>query len=182
MRILLTLIQCILVPVLLCGQGEDQIRYSYVFTEKLKAVSLDFMEPVEGFYKVKKLTHDDFLHYDLVLHSIEKNFEMRFIIKKDTAGLLPHIECFNMSNTVAINDDHFDLRMQFFGSDQLEETFHADWGAYVDFIPKRTVTDKHFGRLLTLYAEHKGIIHAIFFFNHHDREKDIRMLSFSFLE
>ena len=159
-----------------------QIHYSHRFTKKLKKAHLNFIEPVEGFYKIRLPKKDEYLKYDLVLRSEEKAFEMRFHIDPAPTMAFPHMACFNLANSLATNDQHFNLEMQIFEQDNAHELFTADWAAYVDFIPKRSLTDKHYARLLTLFREEYGLVHLLLLFDHHGREKDLRLYTLSFID
>jgi hypothetical protein len=158
----------------------SQIHYSHRFTKKLKKTHMTFVEPVEGFYKIRMLKRDEFLKYDLVLESEEKAFEMRFLINPSPSISYPHIAHFNLANSLATNHQHFNLEMQFFEEEDVKSVFHADWAAFADFIPKRSLTDKHFARLVTLYNEAYGMAHLLLLFNSQDREKDLRLYTLSF--
>ncbi|MBX2817242.1 MAG: hypothetical protein KTR24_14635 [Saprospiraceae bacterium] len=160
----------------------DQIIYTRSFALELEAAGADFISPVEGFYKIKMLKADRHLEYDLVLRSEDKAFEMRFDVKPDYQLAVPHIHCFNLLNSIAVNEEHFDIELNLFSPEESQKRYHADWSAYADFVPKRRFSDFHYGRLVTIYREDRGLIHQILLFNEHNREKDLRMHTISFKE
>jgi len=160
----------------------ENVVYTRDFAKKLERSQADFIRPVEGFYKIKMLGQDEHMKYDLVLRSEDKNFEMRFVLDPDYALALPQMQCFNLLNSIATNDEHFDIKLLLYPEEQAKSDYNAEWAAYADFIPKKSYTDFHYGRLVTIYREGGGLIHQVLLFNEHDREKNLRMHSLSFLK
>ncbi len=152
-----------------------QIHYSRHFTKKLAATRVDFIEPVEGYYKVKMLKRDEFMRYDLVIHSEEREFEMRFCLQPGPNQPPPNITTLALASSLATNHQHFDLSIQVFPRDLAGKNFNAAWAAYVDFIPKPHLTDKHYARLVGIFDPTHGMIFELMLFNHHDEEKDRRL-------
>jgi hypothetical protein len=158
-----------------------QIQYTQHFTNELKRCRADFIAPVEGWYKIKLLKNEPGPRYDLALQSEEKDFELRFSLQPEYRVQAPHITCLTTASTLAINDDHADIHVNVFTADQALEFFHADWAAYADFVPKPSLTQKYYGRLVTLFRQDDGLMQIVMFFNEHDEEKDRRIYSLSFL-
>ncbi len=161
--------------------GKAQIYYSNHFTKKLTQTHGTFIKPIEGYYKVKIPDKDAFINYDLVLHSEEHDFEISMILEPTYHRNTPHIEHFVLASSLAINEEIFDIKMNFLSDAEAHSDFHADWAAYSDFIPKRSVSDKHFARLLTIYHEKWGLMHTLMLFNMHNGEKDHRLYTLRFL-
>ncbi len=159
-----------------------KVVYTRDFAQKLEKAQADFIRPVEGFYKIKVLDRDEFMKYDLVLRSQDKAFEMRFAIHPNDRLATPQIQCFNLLNSIATNDAHFDIKLSLYSEEQARSDYNAEWAAYADFVPKKSYSDYHYGRLVTIYREGSGLIHQVLLFNQHDREKNIRMHSISFLK
>ena len=157
-----------------------QIQYSHHFTKKLEACGVEFIRPLEGYYKVKMKRRDRFINYDLVLYSEDYNFEMRFWLDPDYRHDVPHITAFSLVNSLAINEPHFDIHMNLFREEDAKAYFNANWAAYSDFIPKRSLSDKHFGRLVCIYHQDKGMIYNLMLFNDHVEEKDRRLYALQF--
>ncbi len=157
-----------------------QIHYSHHFTKKLQRMAGEFIEPVEGFYKVKMLRKDAYMRYDLVIHSEDYAMEMRFSLQPKYQLNAPHISCFTLANSLASNDEHFDIKMHFFAEEEAEEYFHADWAAYADFVPKRSLTERYYARLVTIFHEEHGLMHTLLLFDEHHDEKQRRMYTLSF--
>lgn len=158
----------------------DQIVYTRHFARELEASTASFIQPLEGFYKIKMLKRDQHMEYDLVLRSEDKSFEMRFDLRPNYQLDVPHIHCFNLLNSLAINEEHFDIELNLFSPEESESRYHANWAAYADFVPKRRYTDYNYGRLVTLYREGAGLMHLVLLFNEHGREKDLRMHTLAF--
>ncbi|NND05105.1 MAG: hypothetical protein HKN87_01885 [Saprospiraceae bacterium] len=158
-----------------------QIHYTHQFTKKLKRTQLQFVEPVEGMYRIQMLRKDDFLKYDLVLASEDYQLDMRYIVEPKAGKMTPmHLTFLSRTSTLALNDEHFDIKVHVYHPNLANSLFHADWAAYADFIPKRSLTDKHFGRLLSIYKADCGVASILLLFNEHKGEEDRRMYSLSF--
>ena len=105
---------------------------------------------------------------------------MRFSLQPEYTADVPHITCLSTASTLAINDEQASISMHFFTPEQAQQYFQADWAAYADFIPKPQISDKYYGRLVTIFREGSGIIHEVLLFDFHDDEKDRRMYSLAF--
>lgn len=160
-----------------------QIHYSHQFTKKLQRAQLDFIEPVEGLYRIQLLKKDDFLKYDLVLVSENFELDMRYILEPKASLVTPsHIGFLTRTSSLAVNDGRFDISVHIFPFQEARSLFHADWAAFSDFIPKRSLTDKNYGRLVSIYRADRGLASTLILFNEHGEEKDRRIYSLSFSE
>lgn len=176
-----TIINLVLALLLKWDHLGAQTRYTHHFAKELDRCEATFVSPVEGWYKIKLLRHQREPVMDLALQSEDKHFEMRFSLQPEYTANVPHITCLTTASTLAINDDQTSIRMNFFTPEQALEYFHADWAAYVDFIPKPQISDKHYGRLVTIFREGSGIMHELLLFDFHDDEKDRRIYSLAFI-
>jgi hypothetical protein len=159
-----------------------QILYSRHFARKVEKCQASFIRPVENWYKIKMLDQDPYMRYDLVLASEDKAFEMRFFLDHKYDRQIPHIDFFSLASSLAINEDHFDIHMHIFPTDMAHRSFQADWAGYADFVPKRSLTEKAYARLVSIYREGTGLMHTLLLFNVHDEEKDRRMYTLTFVE
>ena len=159
-----------------------QLQYTRHFTNELLRCQAAFVTPVEGWYKIKMIRDKFGPKYDLALQSEDKEFEMHFNLDASYRANVPHITCMTTASTLAINADRFDIAINVFTPQQSQAYFKADWAAFADFIPKPSITDKSFGRLVTIFREGSGLMQEVFFFNHHDEEKNRRMYTLSFLD
>ncbi len=158
----------------------SQIHYSNHFTREISRCQAEFIEPVEGLYKVKMMKRDEDLNYDLVLFSEEYDFEMRFVLEPKYHRTTPHVDFFTLTTSLALNHERPDIHMNLFEPEEAHTRFNAQWAAYADFIPKRSLTEKSYARLLSIYRQDCGLIHTLLLFNEHTDEKDRRLHSISF--
>lgn len=161
-------------------QAEAQTHYTQRFAKELDRCDATFVSPVEGWYKIKLLRNQGEPKMDLAIQSEDKHFEMRFSLQPEYRANVPHISCLTTASTLAINDEQASIKMNFFTPEQALQYFQADWAAYVDFIPKPQISDKYYGRLVTIFREGSGIMHEVLLFDFHDDEKDRRIYSLSF--
>ena len=164
----------------LCQSVWGQLQYTQRFTNLLKRCDASFIMPIEGWYKIKLLRKSQARKYDLVLESEEHDFEIRFKLNPNYALTAPHVTCAATVSDLAINNDYFDIRLNVFSADQAWADFNAEWAAYADFVPKPSISDKYYGRLVMLYRD-DHLLQTTMFFNKQDEEKDIRLYSLSFL-
>lgn len=165
------------------ARSNAQIHYSHQFTKKLERAELNFIAPIEGMYRIQLLKKDDFLKYDLVLSSDDFQLDMRYILEPRASLVTPsHISFLSRTSSLAINDERFDISVHVFPSEEAISYFHADWAAFSDFIPKRSLTDKNYGRLISIYRVDRGLASTLILFNEHSEEKDRRMYSLTFSE
>jgi len=133
-----------------------------------------FNKPVEGWFKPIPLLQDEFFKYDLVLQHTDDDLEMRCIIepayKSNLKNNYPHLLAMRNALSAANNQESNKMIIQKISAASLDSMFNADWGLMVDFIPKKSLTDKTYGKLLSLFAEDKSRLFVFFFFN--EAEKD----------
>jgi hypothetical protein len=161
-------------------QALAQIQYTSHFTRKLQKCNAEFISPVEGFYKIKLLKKGKDTTYDLALESNEHELELRYRLESNFRSAAPHVVFTTNASTLASNDEHFDLKLHVFDPEEAQSIFNAEWAAYADFVPKSSVTNKFYGRLVTLYRENM-LLETVLFYNKQDDEKDRRMYSLLFM-
>lgn len=158
----------ILVIFSLCNL-QGQLNYTRHFTKKLSKGFLEFYEPTESWFKPIPLSKDDFMKYDLVLLHTDLELEIRCIIepvhKASHDKAFPHINSMAYASTLASNNPEFDMVSTSMDSIELDSIYHADWGSWIDFKPKSSLTDKANGRILSLFAENKSRVHLIFLYD-----------------
>jgi hypothetical protein len=157
-----------------------QTLYTHHFAKELDRCEATFVSPVEGWYKIKLLRSQRAPQMDLALQSEDKSFEMRFSLQPEYTANVPHITCLTTASTLAINDEQASIKMNFFTPEQALQYFQADWAAFVDFIPKPQISDKYYGRLVTIFREGSGIMHEVLLFDFQDDEKNRRIYSLAF--
>ncbi|NND31130.1 MAG: hypothetical protein HKN76_00975 [Saprospiraceae bacterium] len=157
-----------------------QLQYTQHFTDLLDECEASFVMPVEGWYKLKLLKKAEARKYDLMIESQEHEFEIRYKLIPDYQISAPHITCVSTVSDLASNEERFDIQLNVLDVEQARADFNADWAAYADFVPKSSITDKFYARLVMLQRDHH-LLQTIMFFNEHDAEKDIRLHSLSFV-
>lgn len=159
-----------------------QSHYSHRFTRALEECNATFVQPVENQYRPKMLRKDAFGRYDQVIETRNKDFEMRFMLDPNYRKDVPNITCLALASSLATNAQRFDIHVNVFPPEDAKAYYHADWAAYADFIPKRSLTDKYYARLVTIYKVGSGIMHQIMLFDDQSDEKDRRLYSLAFKE
>jgi hypothetical protein len=159
---------------------EGQTFYSHRFKKELNKMGAEFISPVEGYYKVKLKSKDRYMKYDLILHSEDHDLEMRLVLDPDYRHSVPHITTFNLVNTLAVNSAQFDIHLNLLPEDQAQAEFNASWVSYADFIPKRSLSEKQYGRLVSAFHPDKGMLYTLMLFNRQDEEKDRRSYTLQF--
>jgi hypothetical protein len=151
-----------------------QLLYTRHFTKMLDKGMLLFNKPVEGWFKPIPLIQDEFFKYDLVLQHTDDDLEMRCIIepthKSKVKNNYPHLLAMKNALSAASNNEANEMVIQKLSAASLDSLYNADWGLMVDFIPKKTLTNKSYGKLLSLFAEDKSRLFVFFFYN--EAEKD----------
>jgi len=118
--------------------------------------------------------------FDLMLESEEMAFELRYQLDPNYQLAVPHISAMTSAMSMAINDDRVSIEMNVFTPEQSASYFGADWASYADFVPKPGLTNKRYGRMVTVFKSHKGLLQTIMFFDDHEEEKDRRLYSLTF--
>ena len=152
----------------------SQLMYTRHFTKMLDKGMLEFNTPTEGWFKPVPLIKDEFFQYDLVLQHTNDDFEMRCIIepthRANPKNSYPHLLTMRTALSAASNHNSNDLIIQSIPEETLSSTYNADWGLMVDFIPKPSLTDKSFGKMVSLFAEEKSRVFIFFFYNEAEKE------------
>jgi hypothetical protein len=154
---------------LICHIPMAQIIYTRDFTEKLLNANLRFTAPVESWYKVHAPCEDAYHSYDLCLVSEKDSAELKFIVLDEKATRkiqFPQVHFMSQAYHIATNDEGYWLRVSPEPSDHVLDKLKADWAGEVSFIPKKTITDKRFGKMYSIYKEETGMVVVILFYNH----------------
>ena len=162
-----------------------QIEVPQAFQELLTATQSVFVQPLENQYKKTKVHENYILTADFAIRSKKKDLEIRFHLipekEGDPLNNVPHMRCFNMANSVATNDE--EARVAYHEMSKAErEKYHADWGATFFFQPKDIFSRKKDCKLITLYAEGKGIAMIFYLFDKATEEVDLQEYCFGFEE
>ena len=166
-------------------KNHAQIEVPQDFQELLTATQAAFLQPLENQYKITKVPKNYILNPDFAIRSKKKDLEIRFFLipekEGDPLNNVPHMRCFNKANSVATNDE--DARIAYHEMPKEErEKYNADWGATFFFQPKEIFSRKKDCKLITLYAEGKGIAMIFYLFDKATEEVDLQQYCFSFEE
>ncbi len=161
-----------------------QLKYSDDFLSLLNHAEIDFYEPVEGNYKTRKIYKEYYQPCDFAMHSRKEDMEVRYLIapysEKGPAFNAPHVETVRMVAHLASNDPEAVITVLSLEEEALREDFNADWGKIYFFQPKEQFSTSKHCKLLSLYAEGKGIAMVFFLFDKPSPELDNRFLALRF--
>lgn len=160
-----------------------QVKVSKKFTQKLKEMELEFLEPLEQSYKKTRIQKNIILDYDFAIKARKTDMEIRFALfpEKENANTFPHINVMSLASSVATNEDE-EARMVLHEMSKTDlKSYNADWGAVVFFQPKRIFTDKDHCKMLALYQEGKGLAYVFYLFDEATEEVDIQKYCLNFL-
>jgi hypothetical protein len=139
---------------------EGQMILTKQFTSTLEKHELIWYTPVERWLKLTPMTSDQYLQYDVVVHS-PPNVEARIIIKEDGPKLYPNIEIVKMLAHISTNEEDTLIEVTEYPRRRSEDMYGADFVLYADFIPKSSFSNYPNGRLLCLYKEGQALVQYI---------------------
>lgn len=161
-----------------------QLEYSDSFLYLLENAQIDFYEPVEGKYKAIKLQKEVFQPCDFGMRSRKEQLEIRYIIapysENSPAFNAPHVESARMVAHLATNDPDAVITILSMDELELRDKFNADWGKVFFFKPKEQFSTSKHCKMLSLYAEGKGMALVFFLFDKPSTELDNRFLALRF--
>lgn len=157
---------------LLCTRATSQenILFTKKFEKLVNRYELEFYHPVEKWLKPSPFVLDDFLAYDLVLHSNDK-FEVRIIVQgADKHNIIhPHINIVSIISSISSNDDLDLIKVSKMSEDYSKLEYHADDVLFADFVPKESFSHYKKGRLLCL---HRADLALVFYLILYENELD----------
>ncbi len=161
----------------------QKIDFSDSFLEKLEAVGLDFLAPLDTDYKDVFVVRNDWLSYDFAIRSRKEKLELRYVIEPADADnplhSVPTVQFTRLLTHLATNEQEAVITVHRLSSGDLE-LFNADWGKVAFFKPKNGFTDKHNCKLLSLYREGQGMAHVLFLYNKPTEAIDNRFYALRF--
>lgn len=141
-------------------QAQEEFVFTKQFSKKLKKHQIEFFYPVERWLKLSNKTKDEFMNYDLVLHS-PPDIEMRLVIHRDHPRFYPNVEITRTLAHISTNDENAFIEYTQYPRRQAWERYGADLVLYADFEPKASFTHYPNGRVLVLYKEGEAMIKCI---------------------
>ncbi len=142
------------------GSGQSGLVFTKSFNQKLERYDIEFFLPVERWLKPAPYTRDDFMQYDLVLHS-PPDIEIRIDIDSDHKKFVPTVEIQRTVAHLATNDENEYVEFTRYPASYAHNYFGADLVMYADFTPKESLTSFPNARMLCLYKESRALIKFI---------------------
>jgi len=144
--------------------SQEDFLFTRSFDAKLEKYEIEFYHPTERWLKASPLIADDFLNYDLVLHS-PPDIEIRIDIDEDHYRLFPNVEIQRSLASIATNDEREYIEITQYSKRYARNHYGADLALYADFTPKRSFGSLPNGRLLCLYKEGNALIKIIILYD-----------------
>ncbi|MEL6989597.1 MAG: hypothetical protein AAGK97_17440, partial [Bacteroidota bacterium] len=123
----------------------------------------------EDWLKPTSIDQDEYFTYDIALKHTEKDLEIRCIIKpeKKRAGAhsFPQLVAMKHALSAANNAPENEFTIQAIDELELKESYLANWGVSIDFVPKTSLTSLPKGRLVSLMGEDKAMVFIFLFYN-----------------
>lgn len=145
-----------------------QILYTRDFTEKLLNANIRLIAPASAWFKVLAPCQDQYYSYDLCLISEKDSAELKYIVleDKETHSIkFPQVHFMSKVYHLATNDDGYWLRISPDPNERILDSLKADWVGEVSFIPKKSITDKKYGKAYSIYKEDVGMGMVVLFYN-----------------
>lgn len=148
----------------------QKIDYSEDFLNKMKQMSLEFVEPTDSDYRDVIALKNDIKKYDFAIKSRKEKIEIRYILEvEEESNLfsqLPDIQFFKMLTHLASNDENASpMAVHGIPENELSNDFRADWGKFAYFQPKGNFAHWKHAKLLALYKSGKGMVYVLFLFD-----------------
>ncbi len=151
---------------------------------KMEDIEIDIFEPLEGKYKSKRSTQNDYQQIDHTIYSKKEGLEIRYAIlparKTDPSTQVPHVEFMRVISSIAPNEEETPVTVHTIPKSILSKQFNADWGSIAYFKPKPSFSDQQHCRLLSLFSEDRGTIHIFYLFDEPSKHLDTRFYSVRF--
>ena len=156
----------ILIIISIPALGQEQLVYTKSFTKKIERVGLEFFRPVERWMKAAPTYKDDFMNYDLVLHSYP-DLEARIKIDRDTRRkpVIPNVEITRLIASMATNRQASEIKISKYQEAYAREQYGADLVLFADFEPKEGFSNFSKGRILCLYKKDRALVSYIILYN-----------------
>jgi len=148
----------------------QKIDYLDHFLNKLKQMSLAFVEPTDSDYRDVIILKNDIKKYDFAIRSRKEKIEIRYILEVEKepklSSQLPDIQFFKTLTHLASNDENASpMAVHSIPENELNNDFQADWGKFAYFQPKGDFAHWRHAKLLALYKSGKGMVYVLFLFD-----------------
>jgi len=151
-----------------------QIKFSEDFFQKMEAMQMEFLQPLEASYKKIKVKKNLILKYDSAIKAKKEDMEIRFALKPESVpNQFPHMQATSMTVSIATNEQDTKMVMHEMSKKDLEE-YDADWGLTAFFSPKDMFSEKKHCKMISLYKEGEGMAYVFFLFDKPSEEVDMQ--------
>lgn len=135
--------------------GQEDIIFTKSFTNALDQAGLEFYNPAETWLRIRPIRKDSFMQYNLILHNDPDDLELRIRINgtKRKGEVPAHVEFARLIASISSNLEEDSIKMFFSTGSFFKENYDADWGRIADFKPKKSYSDKPYGRIISLFKE-----------------------------
>jgi len=158
----------------------QKIQLTRSFDKKMERMDLVYNFVDQSYLHVSYPDRDEFRKYDLVLEDDQSEIEIKIIIIQNAKLMFPNVKAASTISTMASNQDERDeIRIQVLDSAQSSEGYGADFVSIADYLPKRALTGKEYGRSIAIYKEGLGMVITNIFYNQHENlESFNKIISF----
>lgn len=178
----MVLLAILMLPV--SGLKSQPLELPGSLQEKLAAMQLELLLPVDSDYRLLPARQDEFQPCDLALRSRSEKMEIRYLAhpwqEGNTTSGFPQILAARTVTHVATNAPEAPIALLSLGAGDLQ-LFNADWGVEYVFTPKPEFSEHRIAKLLVLFKEQRGTLLVFYLFDDPDNPAiDLRYQSLIF--
>ncbi len=144
----------------------QKIQLTRSFDKKMEQMNLVYHFIDQSYLHVSYPDRDAFRKYDLVLEDDQSNIEIKVIIIQNPKLMFPNVKAASTISTMASNQDERDeITVQVLAQEESFNRYGADFVSIADYLPKRGITGKEYGRSISIYKEGLGMVITNIFYN-----------------
>ncbi len=173
----------LLLFVLIGFQVNAQVALPKEMSKKMERMGLNIAVPAEKTFKHKRIRLNDYMIADYIIRLRKKKVEIQYKFIPETAASFvpPHVQYFNLLNSLASNDPETSLiAVHNITQYALSSNYHADWGSIAYFEPKISFSSYRYAKLVSLYKSGKGMVYMLFLFNKPEADNDLNYFEAKF--
>ncbi|MEM7106297.1 MAG: hypothetical protein AAF502_24420 [Bacteroidota bacterium] len=162
-----------------------QVKMTDEVKATLEKMQLDYLQPVESFYRSLPIKKNIFLDYQMAVTAPDVNLEIRYAFRpigSHSFDSYPNVHSMSAVSSVATNNQDEEMILRVLEDDVAAEAYNADWAAIVDFVPKFQFSELPNGRMLALYAEGKGSVFIFFLYDEPSKFLEDQIANIKFKE
>lgn len=173
-----------IISLLLCLMSSNvlaqKIQLTRSFDKKMERMELVYNFIDQSYLHVSYPDRDEFRKYDLVLEDDHSTIEIKIIIIQNPKLMFPNVKAASTISTMASNQDERDeITIQVLDQKESNKIYGADFVSIADYLPKRTLTGKEYGRSVAIFKEGLGMVITNIFYNQHENlESFNKIISF----